>query len=58
MIGTEIEMCLVFEKGKECRGAGGRKMRMVCVHCPNFIRYQERKEKEGENHGNESEDNH
>ena len=53
-------MCLLYEPGKRntCYGASGRKLRRVCVWCPNYIRYQERNEKEGEDHGNENEDNH
>ena len=51
-------MCLKYETGKECRGAGGRKLRRVCIHCPNFIRYERRKEKEGKEHGNEGKNNH
>lgn len=39
----EYEMCLVYEKDRECPGAGGRKLRRVCIHCPNYQRYLKRK---------------
>lgn len=40
----EYEMCLVYEKDKECPGAGGGKLRRVCIYCPNYQRYLKRKE--------------
>ena len=53
-------MCFIIDQDKECRGASGRKLRRVCIHCPNYIRYQERKKKEKEekDHGNEGKDVH
>lgn len=32
----EIYFCFTYEKGKSCIGAGGRKLRQVCVWCPCF----------------------
>ena len=57
-ITREIEMCFVYEKdkeGQECCGASGRKLRQVCVYCPNYQRRQQREEtdKEGKQ-GHES----
>jgi hypothetical protein len=43
----EYEMCLVYEKDKECPGAGGRKLRHVCIYCPNYQRYLKRKGVDG-----------
>ena len=54
---TEIEMCLVYEKGKACRGAGGRKVRSVCIYCPNYERWQEKREEE-KTHGSENKNIH
>ena len=36
-------MCLAYEEGHECMGASGRKFRQVCIYCPNYKRYLERK---------------
>lgn len=44
----DCEMCLVYEKGKECRGAAGRKFWLVCIYCPNYERWLRRKKKENE----------
>ncbi len=37
----EISYCFTFEPGEEriCHGASGRKLRQVCVWCPNWIRF-------------------
>lgn len=43
----EYEMCLVYEKDRECPGAGGRKLRRVCIYCPNYQRYLKRKGVDG-----------
>ena len=43
----EYEMCLVYEKDKECPGAGGGKLRRVCIYCPNYQRYLKRKGVDG-----------
>ena len=45
----EYEMCLVYEKGRECPGAGGRKLRHVCIYCPNYQTYLKRKDDENGN---------
>ena len=44
-----INECMTYEPEGECMGTSGRKLRQVCVWCPNFRRYHEKKEKEGEN---------
>ena len=54
----EYEMCFTFDQDRECCGASGRKMRRVCIHCPNYERWRQRREKEEKNHGNESKDIH
>lgn len=52
---TEVERCFTYEPGQEtdeCCGASGRKLRRVCVWCPNYHRWIRRKEREeGQNHG-------
>ena len=35
-IERELEWCFTKDEGKSCKGAGGRKMRQVCVWCPCF----------------------
>lgn len=35
-IEKEIRWCMTYEDGKTCKGAGGRKLRQVCVYCNNF----------------------
>ena len=35
-------MCFTFEEGKRCIGASGRKLRRVCIYCPNWIRNGEK----------------
>lgn len=44
-IEKEIQWCMTFEEKKPCAGAGGRKLRQVCVWCPNY-RKGEKKENE------------
>ena len=43
-IETELRWCFTYEPGgrRICTGASGRKLRQVCVWCPNY------REKEGE----------
>ena len=36
-------MCLAYEEGHVCMGASGRKLRKVCIYCPNYQRYLKRK---------------
>ena len=50
-IDREIRFCLVYEDNHSCMGAGGQKLRQVCVWCPNFRRQSE--ETEGDQHGND-----
>ena len=59
--GIEYTMCYLYEPDKkgECRGASGRKMRRVCIYCPNYERYRqrnERKHREREDKDNEKGD--
>ena len=35
-IKQEIKRCFTFDEKKSCIGAGGRKLRQVCVWCPCF----------------------
>ena len=47
----EIQMCFTYEKeneDQECCGASGRKMRQVCIYCPNYRRHLQRKDKDKE----------
>lgn len=50
-IAAELRWCFTFEEGQRCKGAGGRKLRQVCVWCPNY-RAEEtgNKKKRRENH--------
>lgn len=53
-IKDQVTMCFTFEMGRKriCIGASGRKLRQVCIYCPNWIHYVERgREKDN---GNES----
>ena len=45
---AEYLMCFTYEPERqdECCGASGRKMRRVCIYCPNFERYRKRKQQE------------
>lgn len=49
-ITEEIGYCFTYEPGKErtCIGASGRKMRKICVYCPNWIRFKKLKMEEPE----------
>lgn len=44
-ISAEIRQCFTFEEmdKQKCVGAGGRKLRRVCIYCPN---YKERNDKQ------------
>ena len=35
-INGEISRCFTFKPERTCKGAGGRKLRQVCVWCPNY----------------------
>jgi len=50
-IDREIRFCLVYEENHSCMGAGGQKLRSVCLWCPNFMR--QAKETEGDQNGND-----
>ena len=51
-IADELNWCYTYEPGQACPGASGRKLRRVCVWCPNYKR--PKNEKEGHCNGNES----
>ena len=40
-------MCLAYEEGHMCMGASGRKLRQVCIYCPNYQRHLKRKGVDG-----------
>ena len=33
---TELAWCFTYDQAEECRGASGRKLRQVCIYCPNY----------------------
>lgn len=35
-IKTDIVMCLKYDEGGICMGAGGRRLRRICIYCPNY----------------------
>lgn len=37
-IDAEVRWCFTFEQEHRCPGASGRKLRRVCVWCPNYCR--------------------
>lgn len=56
---AEYRMCMTYEpeqKTDECCGASGRKLRQVCIYCPNYDRYKQRKKQEGKENENEKSD--
>ena len=44
----EICWCMTREEGKTCRGAGGRKLRQVCVYCDNYQKGEGEKHEKGD----------
>ena len=44
--------CYTYEPGQVCCGASGRKLRRVCIYCPNYI---PNKRKKGEDEEGEEE---
>ena len=49
-INADIYWCFTFnenENGK-CKGASGRKLRRVCVWCPNFQKGEEKENEKGD----------
>lgn len=44
-IGAEIRRCFIFEENdrRKCAGASGRKLRSVCIYCPNYKERTEEK---------------
>ena len=44
------------QKRDECCGASGRKLRQVCIYCPNYDRYKQRRQQEGKEKENEKSD--
>ena len=55
-IEMEYEMCFTFDQNRECCGASGRKLRQVCIYCPNYDRYKQRRKQEGKENENEKSD--
>lgn len=53
----EYEWCYTYEPDKECSclGASGRKLKCVCVYCPNWTQYRKNREKERNDNGNGNE---
>lgn len=52
---TAYKICFTYEENQEkdiCCGASGRKFRQVCIHCPNYERWE--RQKEEDQNGNES----
>lgn len=47
---NEFEKCFTYEPGNtdECCGASGRKLRRVCITCPNYDRWYRRTKNEKE----------
>jgi len=45
-IEAEIAWCYTFEPGQKCRGASGRKLRQVCIWCPNYRNMDKEKKRE------------
>lgn len=45
-IKAEICWCFTYEEKRkqECAGASGRKLRQVCIYCPNYRRGEEKNE--------------
>lgn len=41
-IKTELHWCFIFEQGGSCAGASGRKLRQVCIWCPNYHKKQKK----------------
>lgn len=44
---AEIRWCFTYEddRRRECAGASGRKLRQVCIYCPNYRRGEGENEK-------------
>ena len=49
-IREEIDHCLKYEpqERRMCFGAGGRRLRRVCIYCPNYTEQEQRKDNEHE----------
>lgn len=47
-IEAEVRWCFTFEEKKACPGAGGRKLRQVCVWCPNYRRKEDGENEKGD----------
>ena len=47
-INAEIRRCFTYEEEKRCEGAGGRKLRQVCVWCPNYKRGEGKDNEKGD----------
>lgn len=46
----ELNWCFTFEPDSRamCHGASGRKLRQLCIYCPNLIRDERKEEQENE----------
>ena len=47
-IAAEIAWCYTYEPGQACYGASGRKLRRVCIWCPNYQRENDKEKKREE----------
>lgn len=49
-INAEIRYCFTFEEEKKwtCAGASGRKLRQVCIYCPNFRKGEGKDDEKGD----------
>ena len=47
-IAEEISYCFTYEEGNTCCGACGRKLRQVCIWCPNYQKQEKRQEEKNE----------
>lgn len=48
-IEKELNWCFTYEKnGISCAGASGRKLRQVCVWCPNYRKGEKKENEKGD----------
>ncbi|MBR2854487.1 MAG: hypothetical protein IKE81_09205 [Clostridia bacterium] len=48
-IETELHWCFTYEEnGISCAGASGRKLRQVCVWCPNYRKGEKKENEKGD----------
>lgn len=46
-IEKEIAWCMTYDQAEECKGAGGQKLRRVCIWCDKYKRKEEQKDETG-----------